>query len=286
MAKILTPLAPNVPIVDEEGNPTPYFARILSDLSDAKISQSVLDSLGGDPGEDTFVMWDDTANTFTFLTGADHGDILFRGADGWEILPAGADGDVLTTHDVGADPTWETPTGGGGAEVLLSTQTVSASASPVVFDNTLITGTYIAYVIRFYGVYGSGASTSLLVQGSPDNGSTWRTTGYTGSRNIWQINGAGTFVQRGATPTTGLPILYDLNSDATLPNFGEFHLQGPTVSTWKKLSWCKGATRNGDANPYMHDAGGNYGTAEAWNAIRVIIGAGNLTGTFKLYGIA
>lgn len=132
MVNILTPLSTQVPIVewyDKEGKknsatPTPYFARLLQEISEARISASVIDALGGDPDANAVVVWDDALGDLAFLSisefidwisGADeHGAILFRGATEWEALAPGNDGDVLTTHDTGNDPTWETPSSGGG----------------------------------------------------------------------------------------------------------------------------------------------------------------------------
>lgn len=135
MAKLLTPLAPNVPIVDKEGNPNPYFQRIMQELTDARVSASLIDALGGDPDEDAFVMWDDTTGDLTFYSINDladlldiselldtiddtHGAILYRDSSDWQALAPGTDGDVLTTHGAGSDPTWETPSGGGGGSGL------------------------------------------------------------------------------------------------------------------------------------------------------------------------
>lgn len=67
MAKVFTPLAPNVPIVDENGNPTPYFQQIMQELTDTKINASLIDALGGDPDEDAVVIWDDTAGELAFV---------------------------------------------------------------------------------------------------------------------------------------------------------------------------------------------------------------------------
>lgn len=131
MAKLLTPLAPNVPIVDKEGNPNPYFQRIMQELTDARVSASLIDALGGDPDVDAFVMWDDSTGDLTFYSVNDladllniselldtiddtHGAILYRDSASWQVLAPGTDGDVLTTHGAGADPTWETPSSSGG----------------------------------------------------------------------------------------------------------------------------------------------------------------------------
>lgn len=68
MAKIINPLAFNVPIVDPKtGYPTEYFKRILEDISEAKLSASLIEALGGDPEEDAVVAWDDTTDSLTFV---------------------------------------------------------------------------------------------------------------------------------------------------------------------------------------------------------------------------
>lgn len=122
MAKVLTPLSPKVPIVDEDGNPTPYFQRIMQELTDARISASLADALGGDPGSNQIVTWDESVNSLDFKSLSDvldfvgsaaHGDILYRGQSAWNRLAADLDGQVLTTHGAGANPTWE-PGGAGG----------------------------------------------------------------------------------------------------------------------------------------------------------------------------
>lgn len=122
MAKIITPLAPNVPIVDKDGNPTPYFQRVLQELTDNLINEIVLDGVGGDPGDNRLLVWDDTTGVLTFATLSDvidwtedtHGSILFRGATEWEALAPGGAGEVLTTNGAAADPSWEAPGAGGG----------------------------------------------------------------------------------------------------------------------------------------------------------------------------
>jgi len=117
VAKLITPLAMNVPITDANGNPTPYFQRILEEISDARISASVIDAMGGDPGGDRVVVWDDStgdlafmtiSEALDFITGASHGDILYRDSTGWETLQAGTAGQFLKTNGAGADPSWDT----------------------------------------------------------------------------------------------------------------------------------------------------------------------------------
>jgi hypothetical protein len=48
------------------------------------------------------------------------GAVFYKSATFWTALPPDTDGKVLTTHGPGVDPTWETPSGGGGAFVSLA----------------------------------------------------------------------------------------------------------------------------------------------------------------------
>lgn len=163
MAKLLTPLAPNVPIVDKEGNPNPYFQRIMQELTDARVSASLIDALGGDPDVDAFVMWDDSTGDLTFYSVNDladllniselldtiddtHGAILYRDSASWQVLAPGTDGDVLTTHGVGADPTWETPsTGGASAPVMVQKASIRGDGT-VTLPGAVTAGNWLVWI--------------------------------------------------------------------------------------------------------------------------------------------
>lgn len=119
MAKIITPLSDRVPIVNEDRSATPYFKRILEDISDAALTSAVVDGIaGGDPDADRVLVWDDTLGELTYISvsalldwlGSEaRGDILYRGLSGWALLPAGTAGKYLTTGGAGADPSWTAP---------------------------------------------------------------------------------------------------------------------------------------------------------------------------------
>lgn len=49
------------------------------------------------------------------LLGGTQGDVLYRSSSGWTVLAPGTSGQVLQTNGTGANPTWVTPTGGGGS---------------------------------------------------------------------------------------------------------------------------------------------------------------------------
>lgn len=132
MAKIFTPLAPNVPIVDKDGNPTPYFQRIMQEISDARISASLIDALGGDPDEDAVVVWDDTAGDLAFVPN----DELLALDDLTDVDTSGvSSGDVLT-YD-GADWVAGAVSGGGG---WTPTEPVAADFSTVRTGTSITPG--------------------------------------------------------------------------------------------------------------------------------------------------
>lgn len=73
-----------------------------------------------------------------FIGSAAQGDILYRGASAWARLAAGTSGKFLKTQGGGADPVWDTPSGGGatfsGVRVQVtstSSGVLQLSASPV-----------------------------------------------------------------------------------------------------------------------------------------------------------
>lgn len=135
MAKLITPLSDAVPIVRSDGTPTPYFCRLLADISDAKISAGVIEAMGGDPDADMVVVWDDAIGDLAFLSVEDmldwisgtQGSILYRNATEWVALSPGDAGQVLTSGGSGANPSWEdAATGGAGYE---ASPTVPATSS-------------------------------------------------------------------------------------------------------------------------------------------------------------
>lgn len=153
MVNLITPLANNVPIVRPDGTPTPYFARLLQELSKARVSASLIEAMGGDPGSDQIVTWDDSdgdldfkslSDVLDFIGSAAHGDILYRDSANWARLAAGTDGHFLKTQGAGADPTWAAVSAGGdcsliervdftGADVPLITSFAGLGLAKVMF---------------------------------------------------------------------------------------------------------------------------------------------------------
>jgi hypothetical protein len=148
VSSLLPPLSTQVEIVDKDGKPTPQFARILQKLalgSGLDVSNGVIDfatiaaktilaNKTAGTAAPTACSIDDILD---FIAGTPtQGDILFRGASGWKRLPAGTAGKVLQTNGASADPTWVTPSSGGGGTVeaykfSTSTNTVVSSAPTI-----------------------------------------------------------------------------------------------------------------------------------------------------------
>lgn len=295
MAKIINPLAFNVPIVDPRtGYPTEYFKRILEDIADAKISASLVEALGGDPDEDQVVTWDDTLGDLAFKPASEvldmigseaHGDILYRDSASWALLPAGTDGKVLTTHGAGADPTWETAAG-GGAVTLISEQIATGSEHAITFNT--IPNTYRSLRLEVFG------RTDEAVVGSPFTTTCNNDTSaiYDAQRQYAQsaTAGADQFLSTaGWTTTVSLP-----GSTATASHLGHvvFEFLNYKDTSFYKTMKFQGRQMNSTTtgNAFVMHGGGSYRSTSAISRIDLTIATAAkvfISGsTFRLYGIS
>jgi hypothetical protein len=118
----------NDKIVNPDGTPTEYFMRLLQNrgvgqedietrlaalLAKQIIAGDGLDGGGtlGDPGDITIGA---NASAILDLISTSQGAILYRNATSWGTLAPGASGQYLKTLGAGANPAWDTPSGGGG----------------------------------------------------------------------------------------------------------------------------------------------------------------------------
>jgi hypothetical protein len=117
---------------------------------------------------------------------AAQGDLLFRGSTGWQRLAAGTSGQFLKTLGAGADPAWDTPSGGGGSAAwtaLLNGYDFSTGAASTKevdvtgYSQILVAGDQLAHA----------ASVFRSVQVSVDGGANWFTT----SGNYQEMTTAG-----------------------------------------------------------------------------------------------
>lgn len=221
MVDLIKHLSDQVPIVRPDGTPTPYFARLLETIADAKIAASVVEAMGGDPGSDQIVTWDESdgdldfkylSDVLDFIGSAAHGDILYRDSAGWARLGAGPAGQVLQTNGAGADPTWVNQSGG-------------AFRGCLVRNNAALTGqnTSSGYIIPWANeVYDTsnihGVSSTVTITIASPGVVTWTghtfangepivfsttgalPTGLTAGTTYWIINQAANTFQVSATP--------------------------------------------------------------------------------------
>jgi hypothetical protein len=151
MAGDLQPLDQGFAIVNPDGTPTQYFILWAQDrqidiqngitieqaqqlIDDWAAGRQVIAGSGLDGGG--FLSADVTLTTdvqeILDQLSTTHGDIIYRDSAAWAVLAAGTAGQVLQTNGAGADPSWVTSSGGGGAAWSL----IDTSGSPITSGNT------------------------------------------------------------------------------------------------------------------------------------------------------
>lgn len=198
-----------------------------------------------------------------------------------------------TTPDVANDyvPTYDTSAGaskkvklsnlGGGAFVLISTQTASASAT---IDFTGLSTSYKAYAIVLNNVVNATATQNLYFRTSTDNGSTFTASAgaysyandYASSASGGSPNGSGSATQVQLTRAA------QLNSSHLA---GIIYLYAPADSgVYTSLTY--NLHFQSGSEMYYSSGTGLRVVKEANNAIRFLYASGNITsGTFSLYGL-
>jgi len=186
MVGTLQPLVRQYPIANTDGTPTEYFIRwaqerqiditegISAEQALAIIEQFTADhpliagtgitlTPDGDIAHDVTIAANIQALLNTITT--TRGSVLYRGASNWSALAPGTSGQVLQTNGAGADPTWATPSGGGGGYegfgnlLSLTALTPLAGASA---NLTLSNGTKA----NSYSWTASGANTVQMAYGA------------------------------------------------------------------------------------------------------------------------
>lgn len=169
---------------------------------------------------------------------------------------------------------------GGIGLVPLNSQTASGDTS-IEWDNTYITDTYPAYIIRFYNLTLSGGSgTSIHL--STDNGSTWETASLDYEGRYWSIDDSGSV---GVNRNT---------DEATIANYfnetgsGWIEIIRPTDASVKTVVRATNEKGGSSSSEIMYRSVYYRTTAEDNNAIRISDKSSSYTiatGTFVLYGL-
>jgi len=207
------------------------------------------------------------------------GDILYASAaNTWSKLAAGTDGHVLTLAS--GVPSWAAPSGGASGWTFLSSATASNSAN-INFDNAVITATYDVYCVVWHN-YQPASDSTLLLQVSPDNGTTIRTSGYDASA-----------YQEGSTTEDNITTAINLTSDSVGGGTDEGHgifvvyIAFPSAVGIKTHVSSIGGFYDSANSLANSSSYGKYDTAEWCNYIRFLGSTGNIdTGTANLYGLA
>ena len=208
--------------------------------------------------------------TATNIAGGSNGTIPYQtAADTTAMLAVGTAGQVLQTNGAGA-PTWVTPA--GGAWVLLSTVTANNVSTADVDTN--IDSTYDTYAIVINDVSGSSSDrlyAHLKIAGS------YPTTNYWYGR----IDNDGADQQHTQPRISLLRNTYVTGSSTS----GMMYIHSPSNTTTRHISWAARETR---FQYYTQQTTGyaGVGSTGSLTGIRFFGFSSNITGTFRLYGIA
>jgi hypothetical protein len=221
-----------------------------------------------------------TSTTATNLAAGSNGTIPYQSASGTtQMLAAGSSGQILQSNGAAA-PSW---VAAGGASALVLLSTVTASASATVDVETGFSSTYDDYMITVSGLFNSSSGTSLL--GRLKLGGTYNTSA------IYYWNTA----TRQVSTSTQTPEF--VNGDTSLQLSAASGLGGSIGDNFSMSMFLLAVNNSGTKSIYTNGAyalynnkgGGTLGYANSssvLSGVRFFSSSGNLTGTFKLYGIA
>lgn len=209
----------------------------------------------------------DNSITLAKMEHGTQGDILYYGASGTPTrLSAGTSGQFLQTSGAGANPVWATVSADAGD--LISSWTHSGDVSEVDFTGL---SAYTQLVLIGYDITTS-TSSSVLVQVSTDNGSTFKSAS-TDYKTGYLSLGGDSF---GTASAVG-----DNQYKTTGGKFIRFSITGFNSASIKTIFDGTFAT-SGDTDKLF----GIRDVAEANDALRVLPTSGNFTGgSLFLFGL-
>lgn len=143
------------------------------------------------------------------MLGNTQGSILYRSAVAWTLLAPGASGKVLQSNGSGANPSWETVSGGGGGSGTVSAGTTGQLAY-YAGDGTTVSGTT---------ALPSGTTATTVT--TSDSSTNVATTAYV------KANLAAVFVDNG----TGAEVGLNIGAAKTLAVAGELSVNSGAVAT-------------------------------------------------------
>ena len=173
---------------------------------------------------------------------------------------------------------------GGGAWTFIKSQTASG-ASSVEFKNgvsdVVLDSTYCMYKLIGYDITVTADDSNLEIFLSTDAGSSYATSGYD---TITQRLRQDAFNSNGASTTNAINLNSIGNSTNEEAAF-EWNIWNPSSSSTYAKYWFHGSTRDHLQRVGHHDGGGQYEATSDIDAIKIAQSSGNISGTFKLYGL-
>lgn len=216
----------------------------------------------------------------TNIAGGSAGTIPYQTApDTTAMLAVGTAGQVLQTNGAGA-PSWVTPA--GGAMVFLSEIIVSSAATADI--ETTFDSTYDEYVLVATNVKSAFDSQQLRCRLKIND--TYQTTvGYYNHQNQSRSNSA-SYSATNKNGDTEIVLATTTGSASTESIHFRMHISNPTSTTRHHSIDYQGAQVDANGASSFVNGVGHYNTTGALTGVRIYCASGNLSGTFRLYGIA
>lgn len=221
----------------------------------------------------------DVANGGTGLTTLTAGGVLVgAGTGNVEVTTSGTAGQVLTSTGAGTAPTFQSP---ASALALLSTVTASSSATADI--ETTFNSTYDTYLLIANDIQPSVNGDSIWVR--MKIGGAYVSTGtYRYVLNSISGTGVGTGNTFASQTATEINLLLSTGNTETA-NLVAYIYRPSGTTNQKTMSWQGQTGASGGQMTGSTGSAGNSGTS-ALTGIRFLCSTGNISGTFRLYGIA
>lgn len=208
--------------------------------------------------------------------------LLGNGTSALQVVAPGTNGNILTSNGT----TWvSSPLTGAGSLVFLSTVTASVAATADV--ETTFNSTYSVYIITGSSVFTDGGNSiraRFKLDGSYRTGSTYyyKTTAVPSDSDAYNAfnSSAGASIDMTGYNVSNANSEHDMNFT--------LYIHNPSSTTKRKIIYWQGGFWNTGGNIITVNGSGSYeGTADtsALTGIRFFGSAGNISGTFRLYGI-
>ena len=173
----------------------------------------------------------------------------------------------------------------GGAWNFIKSQVASNVASVEFKHGTsdvVLDSTYVMYRLIGYDIVAATDDSNLQIQLSTDAGSSYITSGYDTLIRRMRSDA----VNQNLTDTASAIILNSLGNDtATEGAAFEWQIFNPSNTKYTRYFFT-GLSRDNNSRTAHHNGGGILETAGDVDALKIIQTAGNISGTFKLYGLA